>query len=96
MGRVRPDLFPVDERPRRETHPRLDRKYFLVSAAGKSAVYELRAFATRLLERNTTAEEALDIAARFVRLVDQKERERVEILLRRDAGPRLTLPGRSP
>ena len=50
--------------------------------------------ATRVLGHPARPDEALELAARFVRSVDPRERARVENELRRGAGPapRLTVP----
>jgi len=67
-----------------------------IGQLGRAAVYEFRGLATRILGHDASPDEALDVAARFLRAVDPREREKIENGLRRELGPRLTIPGRPP
>jgi len=61
---------------------------------GEANLLELRAFATRVLDRAVDPDDALDVAVRFIHLVEKREGERVVAQIRRETGPRLTLPSR--
>lgn len=66
-----------------------------ISSKGQAAMLELRALATRILDNNGAAspDDALDMAARFVRAVDPHERDRIVAALRRETGgQRLAFP----
>lgn len=68
-----------------------------IGVAGRAALLEMRGLATRVLDSSAGADtdEALDVAARFIRTVDPRERDRVVLALRREVGgSRLSVPGR--
>jgi hypothetical protein len=68
-----------------------------VGPRGEAAILEFRGLATRILDQSAGPEEALDVAARFIRYVDGRERDRIVALLRREVGgTRLGFPGRTP
>jgi hypothetical protein len=73
--------------PAQLVHVRLD-------PSGSAALDELRGIATRVLGKHATYSDAVDVALRFHRAVDQHERARVMQALKQEStGARLLVPG---
>lgn len=63
-----------------------------LGVVGASALDELRGIVSRHTGERVDYDAALDFVLRFYRAVDARERERVVNGLRRELGPRLSLP----
>jgi hypothetical protein len=64
-----------------------------IGPSGRAALHEMQALATRILDDAADADAALVMVMRVLNHVDPREKERVVAVLRRERGPRLTVPG---
>lgn len=65
------------------------------STSGLGSLDEIRGIATRQLGARVDYGQALDFVLRFYREVEEREKERVLAVIRRELGPRLSFPARS-